>query len=259
MAVPILAGAGAAMTVAAAIGGSSEDAPEWSWIDYPDPDPVEAELVEMQRQVANRISQQIEDANVSVALLNALPQKNMNAETREKFTADYTRYTTMAANQAAVQKGQAFGRDLDDMVDQGVLTDEQAMRQRIQSEASMAATMKVYNNRMKVAQGAMARSDYLRQAGAGLQTADITAQVDRASQANLSSAVKGGLSYEATLRGQKTQLHEANIKAKQAVAEGDLSGEFGTQVIGDVAGTMTDVYSGKVAKDALKKAYEGDF
>lgn len=214
MAWPLLAGAGLAL--GGIFLGSNLDRPENISVDYPSPDPIEQEIVKLQLELAGRLRDKVNDPQLMKDIYSLLPEDKMSEEDRMRFTQEYAKISEDATLAAMGEAGKAMGRDIDELVDKGILTEKQGNEQRIENEARIRAMMSVLQKRLDASRIGFARNAWLKEQKSNLNEASVIANVDQTNRNLLNETVQSGLGYfqkrNAGEFNLQSSVNEANIK-----------------------------------------------
>lgn len=187
--------AGAVIVIGSMIGANAEEPPEQVTINYPAPDPIEEEIAKMQLDIARKMKAQVDDPRIMQDIYKLLPEANMSPDDRTKFANEYTEIKKEVIATGMEQTNQAFGEKLDDLVSRGVMSQEQADRQRVKNESAINAITSIIGNRLDASQISAARNYFFKKGATNLLSASAIATVDQRARDIFTSAVKGGLSY----------------------------------------------------------------
>jgi len=139
---------------------------------------AERALARMQLDVASSLRSQIQDPAIVEAIYANLPEQSMDEEARNRFTQEYAEIKQGVNSMAMQLANDAMGQNLDDMVARGVMTGDQAARQRIESEAAMAAITKIWNKRLDASRSGLARQAFMTEQQSGLGIAGAIGNMD---------------------------------------------------------------------------------
>ena len=243
----LLAGAGF-------LGGLLQKGPEQINVQYPGPSPIEQEVSKMQLQVARQLAKQAEDPMVKQNIYKLLPETKMSEADRNAYIQEFAQIKQEMGNVALEQSKQAVGQDLDSMVERGVISREQANRQKAQNETAINAMANIWNKKTDAARIAMARGQWMRKSGQKLGIASALAEVDRGAKDLFAQATGAGLSYfnrrNQNVMGLQSALQRANTQM-----ELETSG-MRSQFIGGSLLMAGKGYMAKRERDANRKFLE---
>jgi len=211
--------AGAIIALGSLIGGVTQSKPgQIEDVKYPEADPTEQEIAKMQLEVARKLREQVDDPTVMQEIYKLLPEENMSAIDRMQFAKEYADIKKQIFATGAQMANEAVGERLEDLVSRGVISPEQAQRQREANEMEIGATLSTMGKRLDAAQIRMARTDWMKKGSLGIGGAGILAQIDQNARSLFNQAVSGGLA--AGISRRKSDLNLQSILARSNMQTG---------------------------------------
>lgn len=206
--------AGAALATAATAAANSLSGPDNVETPYAPPNPVESEIAKLQLNIARGLREQIDDPRVLESIYNQLPDTKMSEADRSAFTKEYTEIKKQVASVGAEQSKSAMGEKLDNLVSRGVMSQEAADKQQMKNNAAVNAVIKIYNKKLDAAQIGMSRSQYFRDANAGMAASSSISQVDSQSRRIYNDVINQAMNNMQRRRGYQLEFEHKKSDAK---------------------------------------------
>ncbi len=184
---------GALLAGGSLLGGLFADKPDDISVSMPEPSPIEKQISKMQLDVAEQLSDKINDPQIMRDIYSQLPETQMSQADRMRFTQQFSKIEGQIAEMSIREGGRAMGMNIDRMVEKGQISEDSGNQMRRRNEAAINATTKIALKKMEASGIAMARGQYLKDAQSGLRTAGTIADVHNRNKQIYNSAITQGL------------------------------------------------------------------
>jgi hypothetical protein len=258
MAVPWVGIAGAIVTAVGQVGGLTQSGPGALNFDVPDENPIAKQIAKYQLQIAREMAGKMDDPRTKEAIYKLLPEADMSETDRSRFTEEYTDIKKEVAATGMQQVNQAVGRDLDELVRKGVISSEQAERQRMKNDANVSAVLSVINKRLDASRIRMARQEYIKKGMSGIEGASALAEVDESYRRAFNAAVGSGLDFglRRAAQGQSLLTRAALQQEDTSLSEFATRKSFSMGSLLAAAETGSSIYSSRQAANERAKTLD---
>lgn len=215
-------GLGAATAAAGMIGGSSNDPPAPARVDTQKhfKSPVAEQLAKDQLATAAKLAQEANDPRVAATIYSLLPADNMGPQDFSRYEKQFTEIKKGVTDVALRESEKMAGMTLQSLVERGVISPEQAKRQKIENKAKVDAIANIAKKRLEAGEEQMARDSWVRRGSEGLQTAGMLAR-EQAGKRDL------GLRHKDAARRYEIAKKEGRSTIENALARENTSMDIG--------------------------------
>lgn len=232
----------------------SADSPDPIKIQYAEPTEQEKEISRKQLEIARALKDRVDNPSIAEEIYRNLPEMNMSNRDRAAFTSEFTRIKQDVVKAGMTIANQAYGQNIDSMVERGAMSPEHAARVKAENSAAVGAMAKIYNKKIDAARYGMARNAFIGKGKQGLATSSAIAQVDSVNKNLYQSTISQGLKYHQKERAAKAGfgLDVAGQNFRNDLSTQQLKTQFGTGLL-DVGTRLIGDYKADQAIEELTK------
>ena len=219
MAIPALYVVGAAlMAVGGAVASATKDPDDIKagTGDVKSSLPIEEKIAKFQYDSAVELSTAINDPRVMETILSQLPEEDMDQETLNMFAGSVAENKATLGEMGLRLQEQAMGQKLDDLVDRGVMTSEQAQRQKVKTTAAVNAVIRIHGKKLEAFGKKAALSYGMKKNQVGMGNASLIGEVDSRNRAIYNRTISTALNNMTRKKGASvqnaTRVAYANMK-----------------------------------------------
>jgi hypothetical protein len=203
---------------------------------------TEKKVSQVQLRALSELRSKIEDPRILDFIYSSLPANRMSKEDQRRFTNEFSEIKQRVASIGLQESNRAMGQELNDLVARGVISSEAATKQRIKNEAAVNAVMNIYNKKMDAARIGMARGEFFKQAGEGMESASLVSSINQKNKEIYNNVVSTALNNLTHRQGL-----ESNIANRQADAT-LMSNLNKTEAKSDLIGGLTQLAAPSISQ-----------
>ena len=240
------AAAGLAIMLGSAYKASQEESPTMGTVKWPRKTPFEQQMIDYQAGVMSDLREEVRDPEVMEAIYSSLPEGTMSPEAAQKFELEFSEVSAQASSAMLQNTGKIYGENVDELRRKGLITSDQADRQKIMNQAALNAVQKQHENKMNATQGKAAISSWMSDQTEGLQTAEAIASVRNKNMDLLDRALTDATRYKfEEKKGEMNLIDELKL----ASSEFDITNaETKNNMYINMAGTAANTFSKKAGQ-----------
>lgn len=138
--------------------------------------PVAEQLAKDQLATAERLAAEANDPRIAEAIYSLLPADSMGPKDFAKYNDQFTKIKKGVTDFALRESEKMAGATLESLVERGVISSDQAERQKIQNRAKTDAIANIAKKRLTAQEHQMERDAFIRGGAEGLKTAGVLAR-----------------------------------------------------------------------------------
>ena len=242
---------GAGLTAASMAGTMLTKGPGDIKVDYPDATPLEKQMAKIQFDAYLKIKEQVQDPAMLKDILDLLPSKNMAKEDLAKYEKEYQQTNAKLTQTAVEQANRAVGTDIQDLVDRGVISEEQGQQQLKVNTERINEMANINFKKLEAERLGRTRSDFMGRAGQDMTSAGLIAKQQSSGQGTMNAIVKNLLG-----QGQSEAGNRLNMASNVATGNFNNAMSTYTKKTGALMETSTNIINDYVKKQQRDKDSE---
>lgn len=208
--------AGGIAAVAGAVGQSTNKPPDpidSRSITKKFKNPVAEQLAKDQLATAEKLAAEANDPRIAATIYSLLPADSMGPKDFARYNDQFTKIKQGVTEFALRESEKMAGATLESLVERGVISADQAERQKIENRAKTDAIAKIANKRLVAQEHQMERDAFVRKGSEGLREAGVLAQEQARKGASSQRHTDAARAYELSKKEGRSSLE--NMLARQ--------------------------------------------